>query len=272
LTRAWAYAAWIVPAGLVVVLAWRRSHVGLACIGWFVAALFPVLGFIPFGYQLYSTVADRYVYLAMVGPAYALACWLAGERSWRKVAATVAVLVVLAALTFLQTAHWRNGTALYLQAVRVSPTSDVANGNLGRELLERGNDRAAEPYLVRTLELNPRSSITAFNLGTIAERRGDLQQAEHLYRQAIEIEPGVRFPHVSLGVLLMNQQRDEAALEAFEAALRIAPSDLQAGFNRALVLDRLGRPAEAAEQLRTVLKNWPDHKPSRSKLGALLPD
>src|SRR3569833_4015527 len=34
-----------------------------------VAVLLPVLGLVPFAYQNYSTVADRYMYLAMLGPA-----------------------------------------------------------------------------------------------------------------------------------------------------------------------------------------------------------
>ena len=38
----------------------------------------PVLGFVTFGFQEFSTVGDRYVYLAMLGPSLALA-WLVAK-------------------------------------------------------------------------------------------------------------------------------------------------------------------------------------------------
>ena len=48
-----------------------------AAAGIFVGGLLPTLGFIPFLYQDYSTVADRYMYLPMLGVSLALAAWLA---------------------------------------------------------------------------------------------------------------------------------------------------------------------------------------------------
>lgn len=70
------YVAWLVPAALVASLACLRGRrVWLTAVGLSVAWLVPVLGFVPFEYQRISTVADRYLYLAMFGPALALA-WL----------------------------------------------------------------------------------------------------------------------------------------------------------------------------------------------------
>ena len=45
----------------------------LAPVGISIAALLPMLGLMPFGFQEISTVADRYMYLALLGPALALA-------------------------------------------------------------------------------------------------------------------------------------------------------------------------------------------------------
>ena len=49
---------------------WARLLIAAAV---FAAALLPVLGLIPFGFQQISTVADRCVYLSLLGPALALA-------------------------------------------------------------------------------------------------------------------------------------------------------------------------------------------------------
>ncbi|MDI6828380.1 MAG: hypothetical protein QME62_07855, partial [Armatimonadota bacterium] len=64
----WGYATWIAPC-LVALLAWTRRNkepwFSAFCV--MVASLLPILGFIPFVYQTYSTVADRYLYFPMLG-------------------------------------------------------------------------------------------------------------------------------------------------------------------------------------------------------------
>ena len=63
--------------GRLAVVQARAGARLVAAVGVSVAGLLPVLGFIPFGFQHYSTVADRYMYTAMLGPALALAWGLA---------------------------------------------------------------------------------------------------------------------------------------------------------------------------------------------------
>ncbi|MDH7570696.1 MAG: hypothetical protein QHJ73_14035, partial [Armatimonadota bacterium] len=100
LGHAWGYLTWLAPAVLGV-LVWRgraRRPMLLAAAALFSLGLLPVLGFVPFIFQQFSTVADRYAYLALLGPAVALAWWLSTQR---RPAAGVATSAVLAALGFL---------------------------------------------------------------------------------------------------------------------------------------------------------------------------
>jgi len=90
----WFYYGWILPV-VVAVLLFRAKHrrVWLTAAGLSVFWLLPVLGFIPFIYQRISMVADRYLYLAMLGPALMAAwvltwtwnrryrCWLSRPRA-----------------------------------------------------------------------------------------------------------------------------------------------------------------------------------------------
>ena len=73
---------WVVELGLW----WGRRRVAWigAAAAVFVSGLVPVLGLIPFDFQYhYSTVADRYVYLALLGLALGMAWSLRqGERGW----------------------------------------------------------------------------------------------------------------------------------------------------------------------------------------------
>ena len=79
---------------------WKRRQWPQAAIGGliFVAGLAPVLGFVPFEFQSFSTVADRYVYLPMLGVALAVAGIMA--QSGRAVmATTIAVVAALSVTT-----------------------------------------------------------------------------------------------------------------------------------------------------------------------------
>jgi hypothetical protein len=70
---------WLIVLGMIVG-AWAARRcwpIVATAFAVFVAGLIPVIGIVPFTFQYFSTVADRYVYLAMLGPALAVAAVLA---------------------------------------------------------------------------------------------------------------------------------------------------------------------------------------------------
>src|SRR5262249_39791081 len=71
---------------LLILLLWRmRARLPWTVGGGivFCAGLLPTLGLIPFAFQIYSTVADRYLYLALLGLAILLAEILARRKEKR---------------------------------------------------------------------------------------------------------------------------------------------------------------------------------------------
>jgi tetratricopeptide (TPR) repeat protein len=270
LAQWWSWVAWLVPTIVFALLVWRLRRTGLAIAGWFLAALLPVLGFVPFGHQGFSTVADRYMYLAMVAPAFALTCWLKKDMSGRRRALCVVTLAALAVITFLQCGHWRNSFALYEQALRVHPDSDAVHGELGREYFLSRQPDAAEKHLLRSHDLNPRNGRTVYFLALLLEQRGRLADAEQLYRQVLEMDSSIEHARVNLGALLMKRQECQAALHEFDEALRNEPMSMIAGFNRALALEQLGRHEEALQQFGLVVERYPEYYAARLKLGIQL--
>ena len=126
------YFAWLLPVVLLG-LAWRFRSYGpwLLCAGWFVAALAPALGLVRFDYQHFSTVADRYAYLALVAPSLAFA-WCFGRSASRGVlAAAGGILLLLSILTMLQVRHWRNNQTLFDYTLSINPHSEVAARRFG---------------------------------------------------------------------------------------------------------------------------------------------
>ena len=124
---------WIVPVLVLGAIAWlgRKSRWPAAAALLFIAGVLPVLGLVPFTFQAYSTVADHYLYLSMLGPALALAMILSIAGMVRTKAAIIrwgtgVVLLILAGLTVAQTRYWHDSIALFTHAYAVNPHSGEA--------------------------------------------------------------------------------------------------------------------------------------------------
>ena len=105
----WGYATWLVPFGLGLLL-WRlRRRFPMLGLGGllFVAGLLPTLGFVPFLFQTYSTVADRYLYLALLGPSLMLAWALSQARGKAVPAVAAIVLLALTAKSMTLVPTWQ---------------------------------------------------------------------------------------------------------------------------------------------------------------------
>ncbi|HEX8342798.1 MAG TPA: hypothetical protein VF624_17980 [Tepidisphaeraceae bacterium] len=171
-----AYYTWVLPVGalLAAVAVWRRwnSRVPLAALMVFVLAPLHVLGLVRFDFQRFSTVADHYAYVALLGPAILGAHLLrTGPRSRTAVAALV--LVTLSVLTFLQTRHWKDEPTVMRHALAVSPRSRFPAGNLAAWHVREGNHAAARPYVELAMQRDPRNPLIYLTAGQVAlvERR-----------------------------------------------------------------------------------------------------
>jgi tetratricopeptide (TPR) repeat protein len=152
-----AWITWIVPAALASAAALARVRELTAAALIFFFALLPVLGLHPFVFQLYSTVADRYVYLAMLGPALALS-WACNRFPAPAVLlAAVAGLACCSAISFRQAGRWHDTASLCRQAVLVNPRDYRAYHNLGLYLADRGDVLGAMNAYQKVIDLKPQA-------------------------------------------------------------------------------------------------------------------
>ena len=229
------YVTWIVPVALLIACAalWRRARWPLACAALFVAALLPSLGLMPFDYQRYSTVADRYLYLAMLAPAIAVAVVLSRHPCQGALVLAAVVVAILGVMSFRQTRHWSNTTTLFSHALSVNPRSLAAHSVFGYRYAQRGNDDLALGEYKLALEANPGDARVLVLMGNLFARQGRLSDAEAAYTQALPRKPHDAALRVSLGVVLTRQQRFQEARTVLGEALDLAP-------NSPLVNARLG--------------------------------
>ena len=293
LARGSIYLTWLVPFALAA-LAWRLRRPfpwGLAAAAIFVAGLAPVSGVVPFLYQQFSTVADRYAYLPLVGIGLLVAGLLRGARP-RTFAVAALLLLGLAAASRAQIAHWRDSRALFERALAVNPESAVAHNNLG--VLDLEEERVAEAivHLEEAIRLHPDYPVAHKNLAIAWMREGEWKRARrHLraaldvlpgyadlhfqwgrlhqelgereiaaasYRTALELDPRLAGAHVNLGRLLAEGGDFAAAEGHFREALRSDPRMVEAHANLGITLLELGSAGEALAHLREALRLRPD--------------
>jgi tetratricopeptide (TPR) repeat protein len=86
-----------------------------------------------------------------------------------------------------------------------------------------------------------------------AFRRGDYQKAAELYGELAEERPLAR-NHAYLGAALGASERYEDSVKASTKAIREDPEYGLAYYNRALVLQRMGKESRAVKDLRKALE------------------
>ena len=294
--------AWV-PLALALALAtalWRlRDRLGrgpLAGALFFVVTLSPTLGFIDHTYLLFSFVADRYQYLAGIGViAVAVGAAAVAAQSlpgaWRRAAAGggVAVLVLLATLTWRQAAIYRDEVTFFQHIVERNPEAVGAHLNLAKALiaenrleeaqaaariavaqrpdshdalinlavalglLERFDE--AERHLRRAVAVAPASEASKplENLAVLLSRRNELDEAEALLRQALEGAPDDLSILRNLAKLLQAKQRHGAALELYDRLVELGAGDIGTHVARGNLLFELERHDEALSAWRQAL-------------------
>lgn len=173
--RPWLYLTWIIPVGLGLLLLWQRKRRPfLVAAGlWFVVGLLPVLGLVKFLFQWYSTNADHYLYIPMVGVGLA-AAGLVALRPTRAVAVACTVLLSLWSIRSVhQTTYWKNGFTLFTHAVASTPRSAPMRNNLATAIDLEG-DAVAHRH----------------NNTDDPEAMAIYASSEHLYREALKVMPG----------------------------------------------------------------------------------
>ena len=123
----------------------RRGRAVVAGLAVVVVGVGPVLGLVPFIFQQFSTVSDRYLYLPMLGVAL-IAGWAVRATGRMGGRVAVVVLIALAVRSGIQVGVWRDSAALFAHNLTVNPDSAMSYAGLGLAA-ERANDLlAAEAY------------------------------------------------------------------------------------------------------------------------------
>ena len=302
-THDWIYITGVLPYLLAGAMFWYPKRPLLLVVSLFVTALLPVLGLISFNFQQVSTVADRYLYLAMLGPAYGLG-WLLTQYHDKIAFRVILALVItgIAIKSMNQVQYWQTPITVDLNAVQVNPNSWFFYNNLGRAYEAIGkSDKAIESYQ-KSAELKPGYEIPFINLGAHYKNQGlypqaidyfnkaiaarpslasayndlgsiyselhDFEKAKEHFLKSIAINPGYVNPYANLGILYSKMNDHEAALAAYQKAIEIKPL-ARVYINLGVLYKETGKTEAAIGSFQKAIEIRPELDESYNNLGLL---
>jgi tetratricopeptide (TPR) repeat protein len=250
-----------VGVALVAAFTLRRTTWVRLPLALFLISLTSVLGLTWFEFQLQSTVADRYMYLAMLGPAAALA--MAAERllamgRWRRFTAIgiTAWVCVLGALAARQVGVWRDTGTLATQACRVTPWAPWPWILLAAHNLQVGDPSKAAACAERALELEPGNQTAMFDLAEAAVQLGDKNTAAVMHANMLRYgwDNGILVNGLyRRGVAHLRAGRSERAEKCFAAAIEWDSEYVPAVINLGVLYSRRIEHEAAEKMFRKAL-------------------
>jgi len=230
-------ALFLVVVGALAALWWavRRRDVALFGLGWFLVLLLPVLNLVP----LSTLVAERYLYLPLVGVCL-VGAEIVGGLPRRKLAAAcgAAIVAMLALMAHERNAVWRNGRTFWRDGVSKWPDIPVTRVGLASEYLDAMRyELAWKEYMTVALAWGRAASTDTEHLELVkagleqvyvplARRRaarGDSEGALRVYETVVRIMPERVEPRVRLAEAYEKRGMAEAARQQLLAARRLAP-------------------------------------------------
>ena len=187
-------AALLLIAITVAVVACRRTRPYLL-VGWFffLGTLVPMLGLEGVGYQGKQGIADRYAYLPFIG-LFLMICWGVAELAerirvspWLVKAASIALLIALAIVSYRQIGYWRDNVTLWSHALDVTQNNFLAENNLGRALLQQGQVSEGVAHFYRAAEIYPDDPVSNFNIGLYEQKQGNYSAAIARFQKTLAI-------------------------------------------------------------------------------------
>jgi Tfp pilus assembly protein PilF len=246
----------------VTALVWRQRSKLYLPVGWliFLGTLVPVIGLVQVGDQ---GMADRYAYLPLIG-IFIMVVWGLAEiprlrtlklRVWMP--AALALLSILAFLTWRQIGFWHSSYDLWSHALQVTEQNYMAEDYVGTSLLlnafEESGQRYSEEATVHfqnAARINPYDAISHLNLGAAFHEKGNLREAARQYAMVLQLTTDQQLlakALVDLGAASRQMGDYAAAGQYYREVLKIDPRN-QAVFRELGKLGMEQRTQELAAQ------------------------
>lgn len=242
---------------------------------WFLGTMVPVIGLVQAGAAPWS---DRYMYVPAIGLFLIIACGL--SELWAR-RASLRVLIVSATTLFIcfclirsrqQINCWRNGVALFTQAVAVAPGNPYTQYLLGTAYNGEGQLNNAIEHFAAAASMRPQNVEYQYNLGLDLINVGKFEEAEDHLNAALKEKPDDPTLHNALGVALIQSQKPIEAEHEFSTAITLRPDYAKPYINLGKAYLKSGQASFAITNFVTALRLEPNSPETMQALAASYAD
>jgi tetratricopeptide (TPR) repeat protein len=262
----------ILVISVAVIAAVKRLPYLFAGWLWYVITLLPVIGIIQVGD---FAMADRYHYLPSIGIGIMLAWGIPllfkREDIRQKILfpAGIAILAILAFLSWQQCGYWKNSTTLFSHALQVTKDNYVANNCLASALFNEGKIEEAIIHYNKAIRIIPYYASAYCNRGIAYTALGQYQRAIEDYNKAIRLQPDLALVYYNRGNTFSNLGRYQLAVEDFNEAIRRKPDNAVFYYNRGSAYFKFGKYQRAVEDFNEAIRRKPDDANSYNNRGGV---
>jgi len=166
--------------------------------------------------------------------------------------------------------------AYFERASKAHPKSPLALSEFGVALASASKMTEAKLQFARALQLDPNFTDARYDLASAEAATGEWQAAADGFRQVLKERPTEPAVRERLGEVLFvwgNQLADsgshDEAVKRYREALEFRANDSELHTNLGIELARLGRMADAQNELKAALKSDPQFEPAQRALKAI---
>ncbi|MCK9419388.1 MAG: tetratricopeptide repeat protein [Nitrospirae bacterium] len=254
----------------------RKDRQAAFWAAWFWAAILPNLNIIP----LSVVMADRYLYLPLIGPSVLFAFALFGsvkDRIQKRfpnnvhwIYAISGILILgLAVASQVRSKIWENDLTLWTDTV-TRLQHGLPYTNLGAAHIERGNLAEAIKNFEKAIEVTPDYYLPYADLGRIYLQKNDLLGAEKYFVKALSLNPNNPFISQELAKIYINRGDLDLASGEISNGLKFTPNEPSLLFLKAHILTRKGELQEPLEIYRFLTRVDPSSSVNWFNFGAVL--
>jgi tetratricopeptide (TPR) repeat protein len=144
-----------------------------------------------------------------------------------------------------------------LQTATLNPADASAHYNLGLIYQQRNQIEEAKKSFERAIEIDPEETDAHYQLGRIAREQGRLGESITHFDAVVTRNSDHSLSEVwrEIGRTYFQAEQYEDARNAFERFIDKRPSDAEGRYRYGLTLFRLGRAADAEDEMRTCIES-----------------
>ncbi|MGE3825125.1 MAG: tetratricopeptide repeat protein, partial [Bacteroidia bacterium] len=261
------YAAPVILLLITALVFWslKKTKLLFFAFAFYLVSVAMVLQFISVGSAI---MADRYTYIAYIGPFFCISLALSqldkkyNTVKWGGYAVLMIAALVFARITFERTSVWKNSETLWSDVISKYPTVEVAYKNRGNYYGQNGkHDEALKDYAV-FLKLNQEDPNIYVNYGNVMNLKNQNDKALEAYNKALALDPNNFQALMNRGNIHGTFKMYPEAIADYNRVEQLDPNFTQLYFNRGLTFLNSGNVANSVTDFNVVLKREPENVPA----------